>query len=86
LSAARPGRWLAAGMRTLKALRNPKGGWRTFRFWYAVLALGEIDLPGAVREMRYAAPACERLLKRSATGEMYDRRRRLLAERVLARC
>jgi hypothetical protein len=38
-----------------------------------------------VQEM-LAAPQCEKLLKRSPRGDIYDGRRRLIAERVLAKC
>jgi hypothetical protein len=79
-------RRLAAGMRALKSHRKGDGRWQRFPFYYTLLALSEIDLPAAVREMRYAAPSCERVLKRSAKGDRFDRRRRLLAERVLAKC
>ena len=83
---------LAAGMKTLKAHRDGSGRWRVFPFHYTLLALTEIALPGmlpgagARSEMRYAAPVCERLLKRSSKANVYDRRHRMLAERVLAQC
>ena len=78
-------RLLAAGLKTLKAHRDPAkpGRWRRFGFWYTLLALSEIDLPSARAELRYAAPACERALKRSATGDTYPQRRKELARRVL---
>lgn len=82
---AQPERLLKAGMQSLKAARLGTGKWRFFPFWYALLALSETDLPAAVEEMRFAAPALERSLKRAAQDE-YGRRRRLLAERVLAKC
>ena len=76
---------LAAGVETLRACRDPKGRWGHFPFYYALLALSEIGLPAAVEELRYAAPVCERSLKRSAKDDRYARRRRDLVERVLAR-
>jgi len=79
-------RRLAHGLATLKTHRDGKGRWRVFPFHYTLLALTEIDLPAARREMRYAAPPCERLLKRRASGDQFDRRRRAVAERALARC
>jgi hypothetical protein len=33
-------------------MRDGKGGWRTFPFWYTMLALSEIELPGAGAEIR----------------------------------
>ena len=79
-------RRLAAGMKTLKAHRNGDGKWRTFPFYYTLLALTEVDLSAAAREMRYAAPQCEKLLKRRARDDEITHRRRVLAERVLVRC
>ena len=79
-------RLLTAGVKSLRALRNGKGRWRVFPFHYTLLALSEMDLPGAAREMQYAGQSLERLLKRSDGGDKYDGRRRMLAERVLARC
>jgi len=77
---------LAAGLKTLKAHRDPAkpGRWRRFGFWYTLLALSEIDRPSARAELRYAAPACERALRRSATGDTYPQRRKELARRILA--
>ena len=79
-------RHLAAGLKALKAARLGNGRWRRFPFYYGLLVLGEVDVPGAVAEMRYAAPVLERLLKRKPKDEPYDARRRAVAERVLARC
>ena len=79
-------RFLAAGVKKLKAFRDGKGRWRVFPFHYTLLALREIDLPAAVKEMRYAAPSLHRVLKRAPAADKYDRRRRVLAERILATC
>ncbi len=86
LAEARPERWLSAGMKRLTALRTEDGKWRSFPFYYTLLALTEIHLPSAVREMRHAARVCERLLRRSAGDDVYDRRRHEVLQRVLARC
>jgi hypothetical protein len=77
---------LAAGMKKLKSYRIGDGQWRRFPFFYTLLALNEIKLKSAIEEMRYAAPACEQYLKRARTGNKYSQRRRLLVERILARC
>ena len=80
-------RRLAAAVKALKANRDGQGKWKVFPFYYALLALCEIDLPAAVTEMRYASSACEKLLsRRTARDDKYTQRRRALAERVLARC
>jgi len=77
---------LTSGVKTLKAHRDGKGRWRRFPYYYTLLALSEMNVPGVVTEMRYAAGGCEKLLKRSAAADKYANRRRALAERVLARC
>jgi len=79
-------RWLAAAIRGMKAARTGDGRWRHVPFHYVLSALVEIDAPGAVAEMRHAAPALERLLRRPAREDAHDRRRRTLAQRILARC
>jgi hypothetical protein len=76
---------LARGLKDLKAHRLAGGTWRRFPLHYTLLALVEMDLPGAIGEMRHAAPALERSLKRAARDDMYATRRRVLAQRVLAR-
>ncbi len=83
---SRAERRLAMGMEDLKARRLGTGKWWSFPFYYTVLALTAIDLPGAVTELRYAAPALERYLKRPESDERYQVRRRAVAERALAQC
>jgi len=77
---------LKAGMEKLKARRLGTGKWRIFPFHYTVLALTDIALPGAVEELRYAAPVLERYLKQPAKDDLYHLRRRAVAERALSRC
>jgi len=79
-------RILAAGIRTLKSLRDGKGRWKRFPFYYTLLILNEIDLPSARKEMQYSAQACERLLKRVMKKDRISRRRYILAERILQKC
>jgi len=77
---------LKKGMSVLRLHRKGDGRWKRFPFYYTLLALVEIDLPSARKEMQYAAPVCERYLKRSPRKDKYAQRRRVLAERVLERC
>lgn len=81
-----PEKWLAAGLKTLKARRLKDGKWKGFPFHYALLTLHEIDTPAAIEEMRHAAPVCERLLNSSEPRDIYAIRRRNLSQRVLAKC
>ena len=86
LEEADPEGWLRVGVDTLKQHRRGDGRWRRFPFYYTVLALTDMDMGVAVEELRYAAPVCEKLFKRNATGDVFAQRRRVLAERVLERC
>lgn len=81
-----PEKLLAAGMKALKGRRDGKGRWGSFPFYYTLLALSEIDMPAAVKEIKYAAGSIERVLRRKPTRDKFDKRRRMLAERVLAKC
>jgi len=77
---------LNAHITVLSRHRDGKGRWKRFPFYYTLLALSETDLPAAVEEMRYAAPACERFLRRSPKDDGFALRQRDVVERVLARC
>jgi hypothetical protein len=77
---------LNAHIAALSQHRDGRGRWRRFPFYYTLLALSETDLPAAVEEIRYAAPACERLLRRSPKDGLFASRQRAVVERVLARC
>ena len=81
-----PERLLARALQTLKAARDGEGRWKGYPFWYGLLALSEAPLPAAQAELRYAAPKLERALRRSASDDVYSKRRWRLAERVLAGC
>jgi hypothetical protein len=76
---------LTAGMKDLKRHRQDNGRWRRYPFYYTLYALSEIDLPGAVAEMKFAAPSLERVVRRKPTDEKPAARRRELAERILGR-
>lgn len=79
-------RLLTNGIKTLRSFRDGKGRWKRFPFYYTLLVLNEVKLPAALKEMQYAAPACERLLKRETKKDKISKRRRILAERVLEKC
>ena len=79
-------RILTAGIKTLESLRDGKGRWKKFPFYYTLLVLSEIELPAAFKEMQYAAPACERLLKRKTKKDKISKRRQILAQRILEMC
>ena len=77
---------LAAAMKALRAHRTGDGHWRRFPFHYTLLALSELDIRPAVDEMRYAAPVLDRYVRRTARDGKFSERRRVIAERVLAKC
>jgi hypothetical protein len=67
----------------LREYRDGAGGWRRFPFHYTLLALSEMEGKGAVREMEYAAPRLESMLKRRGRSDRFALRRRAVAERIL---
>jgi hypothetical protein len=77
---------LTAGMAALRAHRTDDGRWRRFPFYYTLLALSEMNLRPALNEMRYAAPLLERYVKRRAQDNRFSERRRVISERILAKC
>lgn len=79
-------RRLVAGQKKLKAYRTDKGKWKRVPYWYTLLALSEMDGPAVREERRFAAPGLERYLKRKAKADRNNKRRRAVAERVLALC
>ena len=76
---------LRLGARYLRSMRDGERGWRTFPFWYTVLALSEMNNPEAAAELEYVAPSLERAARRAAPSDTYARRRQALAERALNR-
>ena len=77
---------LRAGLKVLRKYRDGTGEWRRFPFYYTLLALSEIEDQLALDELRYAAPRCERLINRYRARNKLAVRRRLLLQRVLAKC
>jgi hypothetical protein len=75
---------LASGLEILRQHRDGKGAWRRFPFYYTLLALSEMGVEDAQREIRYGAPRLEGMLRRQGRGDRFAARRRALAERLLA--
>jgi hypothetical protein len=76
---------LRRGVSRLRTLRDGERGWKVFPFWYSVLALSEMDLPEATRELHHVAPLLERTARKAKTASVYSERRRELAARALSR-
>jgi len=81
-----PKKRLAVGLEVLRKYRDGNGKWRRFPFYYTLLALSEIDDKRAIDEIRYVAPVGERLLGRYKANNKLAVRRRILLQRILAKC
>jgi len=75
---------LSNGLKILKSLRDGKGRWRRFPFYYTLLALSEIDLPGVKEEFQYASQSMERTLNKTSKVDPYGSRRKRLVEGILS--
>jgi hypothetical protein len=73
------------GLRVLASCRSDNNRWTRFPFFYTLLALTEIELPEARKELRGAAPATERSLKALRGAGRFPKRRRAVLEQALAR-
>lgn len=76
-------RILNSGLKFLTSKRNSKGKWKTFPFFYTLLALSEIDLPSAREEIKYAGDLCKVYITRKRKEGKYEDRKFQIAERVL---
>jgi hypothetical protein len=76
---------LGLGLSKLRSMRDGQGEWRTFPFWYTVLALTDMDQEEARRELRYASPRIKAEAKRAAGSSAFARRRNALARAALER-
>jgi hypothetical protein len=73
---------IASGVKRMQDYRTSDGKWRLFPFFYAIYALVDLELEGAVAELMYARPAMERYLRRSHPDPL-SQRKHILLERAL---
>jgi hypothetical protein len=73
---------LRRGVAHLRSMRAGDGTWRTFPFWYTVLALDEMEFRDARREIEYAQPVLQRTAERKPGRSIYAQRRHELARRA----
>lgn len=73
---------LKNGIKILSKLRDGKGKWNRFPFFYTLLALSEIDLPESKYEMKYASGLLEKYIKR-IPGDTFAKRKKKIAVKVL---
>lgn len=76
---------LRAGVSHLKKLRDGKGKWQYFPFWYTISALAEIDGPEAIAEIDYAKSTLRRAASKTKSKDEFDRRRSEIARRALSK-
>lgn len=76
---------LRAGVSHLKKLRDGKGKWQYFPFWYTISALAEMDFPVAMAEIDYAKATLRRAASKTNSKDEFDRRRSEIARRALAK-
>jgi len=76
---------LSKGIKILKTLRDGKGKWKRFPFYYTLLGLSDIELPGVNDELRYVGSTMEKSLKNLGRNVKFDSRRKVLLERLLAK-
>ncbi|MBK8552900.1 MAG: hypothetical protein IPL53_18315 [Ignavibacteria bacterium] len=74
---------LDSGIKYLRSMRDGKGKWRRFPFFYTLLALTDIDLPSAKEELKYASELCRKYINRKDNGDNYVKRKKEIARRVL---
>ena len=76
---------LRLGAGHLRSMRDGERQWRRFPFWYTVLALSDMDVPEASRELKYVAASLELAAKRPSSSATSAQRRHELAKRALSR-
>jgi len=81
----RPDQRLRLGLAKLHSMRDGKGEWRAFPFWYTVLALADMDLDEARTELRYASARINAEAKRAAGASPFAKRRNALARAAVKR-
>jgi hypothetical protein len=69
---------LRNGLKVLKNERDGKGKWKSFPYYYTLLALSDIDLAPARAELYYTLPVMERYLKADKPGLYYKRRKAII--------
>ena len=76
---------LRLGVAKLRSMRDGTGEWRSFPFWYTVLALAEMDGDEARGELRYASARLRAEAKRATGSSPFASRRNALARAAVER-
>lgn len=77
--------FISRGLKSLSFARDGAGRWRSYPYWYTLLALTEIPAAAARAELHYAAPRLEAYARRAPRAETFSQRRQALAQRALTR-
>jgi hypothetical protein len=73
---------LNAGIKILNKMRDGKGKWHRFPFYYTVMSLTGIDLPAAKAELAYAEAGLVRMAGKTPKDK-FSKRRKFIAEKAL---
>jgi hypothetical protein len=71
------------GLKYLKSMRDGKGRWKKFPYYYTVYSLVTIDLPQAKDELRYTSLMLEKAVRMKGRRDKYSHRRQLIAQKAL---
>lgn len=74
---------LVAGIKYLKSLRDGKGKYKRFPFFYTILALSDINLPEAKAEIEYASDLLRRYVNRKGNDDIYGKRKKAVSIKAL---
>lgn len=75
---------LKAGLKYLKSMRDGKGRWKRFPYYYTILALTGINLPEAKLELEYTSGVLLRLAGKEPGNSLIEKRRKLLINNTLS--
>jgi hypothetical protein len=76
-------KYFESGIKYLKSLRDGKGKWKRFPFFYTVLALSDIDLPSSKAELEYASGLLKRYVNRKDKNGIYEYRKKAISRKAL---
>ena len=74
---------ISKAMTILESHQKDDGTWRRFPFYYTILALLELNIPTAKKQMKHVLETCEKKLKRVRTSSTFGERRKAVLERAL---
>lgn len=76
-------KYFESGFKYLKSLRDGKGRYKRFPFFYTMLALSDIDLPQSKEEIKYASEILRRFSLRKFKSDIYENRKIEISKKAL---